>query len=993
MEPDKGAPSGMAASNLSRLGVALRIRFEQYGDLKDLEQAVIAHRTAVDLLPLVDGRAAGALSNLAIALRMRFEQLGNRADICDALAALRAALDLIPDGHPDRPGILSMLGVTLLTESLTGPVEASDLDEAISFLAAAANVHPDGGPDAGVLSNLGVALRARFEHCGNRDDLDHAVAAFRTALDLVPEEHGGRVTVLSMLGSSLVIRARSGSADASDMDEAVSALATAARLTSDTSPFRAGILSDLGVARLTRFELIGEEIDIHDSISALEAAVAVLPGEGRDRPRLLSNLGVARRSRYELRGDPEDLIFAVRALEAAVDTGRSDDPLRPGWLSNLATALVRLFDATGNLSTIDRAIDLLHIAVNSNPVTHQDKPRQLSNLGIALRTRFQATNSHSDLDTAVSVLESAVRLTPSDTADRARWMRDLGVVLRARYDSAPTDANRETAILTLRAAAESDVVDPLVGCAAARAWGELATGMDAVAAYRVAVAHLLQIAPRWVRPEDATERLSSVSRVARDATAAFLDVGDVEGAMIIGEQSRAVAYSALLQTRSDLNALREIRPDLADRLVKALNVMSSFNSIGDADARRAASSEVDVVLQEVRGIPGWKRFFLSPELEELTREAAAGPIVVLNVSTSRCDALIVTTTGVDHVALPDLTEAEAIEAANQFLAATATLVADVPESRRLEADTTLQNLMRWLWDSATGPVMDHLGMSPRHDRDYQSWPRLWWIPTGPLSLLPLHASGHHVNPLEDHDAARPATPTRSFTVLDRVISSTVPTVGALARARRKRYLPGPPSALFVAMARTPVASNLPNVEPETVRCADLLVTALGANVTVLAEFPPGDGAPTREEVVDQLPRHSWAHFACHGATSLSRPWAAALLLSDHLKNAFTVSDLAELRLVRAEHLYLSACDTARTGVMNIDEPIQFAAVGLLAGYRHVIATLWSIADSSQVAEQYYRQATIADNDPAGALHATIHEQRAMQPASVHRWGPYMHSGS
>ncbi|MFG2222325.1 hypothetical protein [Streptomyces sp. NPDC048644] len=51
-----------------------------------------------------------------------------------------------------------------------------------------------------------------------------------------------------------------------------------------------------------------------------------------------------------------------------------------------------------------------------------------------------------------------------------------------------------------------------------------------------------------------------------------------------------------------------------------------------------------------------------------------------------------------------------------------------------------------------------------------------WIPGGPLSLLPVHAAGHH---------GFGAAGRERRTVLDRVVSSCTPTVRALGHARER----------------------------------------------------------------------------------------------------------------------------------------------------------------------------------------------------------------
>jgi CHAT domain-containing protein len=48
---------------------------------------------------------------------------------------------------------------------------------------------------------------------------------------------------------------------------------------------------------------------------------------------------------------------------------------------------------------------------------------------------------------------------------------------------------------------------------------------------------------------------------------------------------------------------------------------------------------------------------------------------------------------------------------------------------------------------------------------------------------------------------------------------------------------------------------------------------------------------------------------------------------------------------QGEFVFLSACKTAIGGVHILDEAITLAAALQHAGWRHVIATLWSVLDA------------------------------------------------
>ncbi|WP_234372430.1 hypothetical protein, partial [Streptomyces noursei] len=97
----------------------------------------------------------------------------------------------------------------------------------------------------------------------------------------------------------------------------------------------------------------------------------------------------------------------------------------------------------------------------------------------------------------------------------------------------------------------------------------------------------------------------------------------------------------------------------------------------------------------------------------------------------------------------------------------------------------------WTWNHVAGPVLDRWGRpGPAPDG---RWARLWWSPGGARAPRPLHAAGHHgeaTGPAPREAAAAPAgTGPAPRTVLDRVVSSYTPTVGAIRYARARAAAP------------------------------------------------------------------------------------------------------------------------------------------------------------------------------------------------------------
>ena len=275
-------------------------------------------------------------------------------------------------------------------------------------------------------------------------------------------------------------------------------------------------------------------------------------------------------------------------------------------------------------------------------------------------------------------------------------------------------------------------------------------------------------------------------------------------------------------------------------------------------------------------------------------------------------------------------------------------------------------------------------------------PRIWWCPVGEAAFLPLHAAGYHASPGDDtspHAAGK-------RTVLDHAVSSYTPTIRALRYARENRIADAATAAsndvvdeaLIIAMPDTPGdVPTLPGARTEAERVAQLIpgsVTLTGPSAT-------------SETVLNSLPRHRIVHLACHGVSDWNDPASSKLLLHDHSTRPLTVAAVSQLRLTHADLAYLSACETTVTNQHLADEALHITAAFLLAGYRHVIGTLWPIDDAlaTHVADNVYAHLTNGGSARPNAalaphtLHTVIRQVRDRNPEKPFLWAAYIHAGS
>ena len=272
-----------------------------------------------------------------------------------------------------------------------------------------------------------------------------------------------------------------------------------------------------------------------------------------------------------------------------------------------------------------------------------------------------------------------------------------------------------------------------------------------------------------------------------------------------------------------------------------------------------------------------------------------------------------------------------------------------------------------------------------------SRPHLWWCPTGPLAHLPIHAAGIYT-PEKSH--AGPC-------VSDFVVSSYTPTVSTLIE-RTKSTLPisnETPTRLFlVSQSATPGLPYIPAASTETHALKQMMEKNNIASVLI------EDTVATAARVIEEMNTHSWVHFACHGIQD-KEPLKSGLHLYD---SRLELLEMMKQRISKADHAFLSACQTGTGDKQLADEVVHIAAGMLALGYRGVVATLWSISDyhGPEIAQGFYqymldvRSGGVAGwrLDSTQAAYALDHgiqkirEKLGDGEAALAIWVPYVHYG-
>ena len=739
------------------------------------------------------------------------------------------------------------------------------------------------------------------------------------------------------------------------------------------------------------------------------------------RAAYLSNLGNTLRARFERTRILTDLDAAVKVGRDAVAATPAGDSSLAGHMSNLGAALQARFDENGVKADLDEAIKNFQAAVDAAHANNAKRAIFQSNLGTALRARFDENGVKADLDEAINNLQAAVGAAPANDTDRTNMLLNLGNALRVRFEHAASPADLEGALSALTRTAWHGTAAPWIRIGAAHAAASLTARTEpdnAAALLDMAVRLVPEAVPRELDRSDQQHALSRLGGLVSDAAALTLasNSGSISSneraarALGLVETGRAVMLSQVLDTRNDLTELQHRDPGLAARFAElrnyldqspresALTISLASNTDPAVDQpdyaarnRRNIAHELAAVLKRIRGLDGFASFGLPPSTEELLAQARHGPIVTFNVSAYRSDALLLTEDGIISLRLPDLTQNDLIGQVGSFHDALhAAHNGDASSSERQHAQARLSAVLEWVWDTATEPVLRALGYHSQ-PQPGAAWPRVWWATGGMLGLLPVHAAGYHTDSLGGQGWR---------TVMDRVISSYTPTIRTLRYARQHLSQSSAERVLIVAMPTTPRLRDgeLPNVPAE----AAMLTARLPYHVLLDEVTPDGppDRVPTRKNVLANLPGCEIAHFACHSFNHPTDPSQSLLLLHDHDRDPLTVADLAVVKLDHAQLAYLSACRTAFTRAIGLhDEATHLATAFQLAGYPHVIGTLWEINDklAVDIADAFYSRLCAAPGvldtaRAACALHQAIRAIRDAHPHTPSLWAAHLHIG-
>ncbi|KAI9373577.1 CHAT domain-containing protein [Aspergillus egyptiacus] len=682
---------------------------------------------------------------------------------------------------------------------------------------------------------------------------------------------------------------------------------------------------------------------------------------------------------------------ALKLVRRAIENAQTDEDKRD-YMHKLAIILADRYENTGAAEQLEEAIEAAQKLVDITPAEDPlELAPHLNTLAIALAYRYKVTADITDLDNVVKHAKRAVDITPKDYPPRDYYLNTLATSLSDRYEQTKDDCDRDGPIESSLILFQSENVMPVRRVQAARQAIKLLLSAGQFQRANELTGKALEFLPvvcsRYLSLTDQQYAVTQTSGLAADACSLLLKhEKDPKQALETLEHGRGLIIGYLIDGRGDISELRKVDRELASEYGRLRSM--AFAPIKDGDStiqlqklqeQEEIAADLEGCLRDIREkLP---RFLLPPPADELSQYANEGPIVIVNVTSISSDALLVRTSGVESITLPEFKEKQVERYRGWGLIRGAR---DIEEEKGTQQDKRYRRFLSQLWTDCVRPVLDALGFLNTSSSSNTELPRVWWIGTGLASSLPFHAAGIH--------SARSEEYTSNY-----VISSYTPSIKALRYAREKIVKSTDPKVLLVTMQTTPGMEDLPGVGREE----EKILAAINDPEKV-RQMPQ----PPAAAVLDALRGHSIVHFACHGSSDLRDPSQSYLALqgaSTSHPDRLTVKKISDSRLRRSWLAYLSACSTAQNKVPELaDEALHLAAGFQVAGFQHTIASMWPSDDEicAQVAGIFYDELLVkkgmekeGNRAVARALHTAVARVRSKHISKPSLWAQYIHLGA
>jgi CHAT domain-containing protein len=146
------------------------------------------------------------------------------------------------------------------------------------------------------------------------------------------------------------------------------------------------------------------------------------------------------------------------------------------------------------------------------------------------------------------------------------------------------------------------------------------------------------------------------------------------------------------------------------------------------------------------------------------------------------------------------------------------------------------------------------------------------------------------------------------------------------------------------LAEDRAQENLPPIPEVASELSVISAIAASNHVKIVDHIT---GSTTISGASETIKAANIVHLACHGIQDPEDATKSGFCLGD---GRLTISNLMELNVRDGFLAFISACETARGSDDQPDQAMHLAAAMLFAGFKSVIATMWSVLYHSVMIE-------------------------------------------
>jgi CHAT domain-containing protein/tetratricopeptide (TPR) repeat protein len=946
----------MTQNNLAN-AYSIRIRGDR---AKNLEQAITAYNLALQVRTheAFPEQWAATQSNLANAYTDRIR--GDRAENLEqAINAYNLALQVrtrsaYPKDWSETQNNLAAAYTARIQGDRAGNLEQAIFAYELALQVRTYETYPEDW--AGTENNLAAAYTARIR--GDRaENLEQAIASSKLALQVYTRESFPEQWAATQNSLANAYNSRIRGDRAENLEQAITAYNLALQVYTREALPEQWAMTQNNLAASYTDRIRGDRAEnLEQAIAAYNLALQVRTRESFPEQWAMTQNNLANTYRNRIRGNrAENLEQAIALYNLALQV-RTREAFPKDWAmtqNNLAASYTDHIrgDRAENLEQAISAYNLA-LQVITREAFPEDWAGMQYNLAAAYRKRTQGDRSE-NLEQAIAFYNLALQVRTHEAFPEqwAATQNNLANVYWQHIRGNHAD-NLAKAITAYESALKVYTYEAFPNeCRRtsrnlATLYFEQSNWESSSDAYTNALSATEMLYQSCILLESKIAELAETGELQHCAAYALARINKIPKAITTLERVRARGLSETLdRDRANLDKLKkqdenlytqykEITQQLRNLEAQQRDRMTSDDrhSITPESLRNKANSlrqELTTTLDQIRQLPGNEAFLTLPSFEDVQQAATHCPLVYLVTTPAGSLALIVTPDSTNHLWLDDFTDTHLTELLNNTWFNT--YQKWVNASQKFKANASEENLLAYkqaeddwfdaidttthqLWKPLIGQLVQRLT-----ELDLA---RITLIPTGYLSLLPLHAAW-------TDDARKPAG--RRY-ALDDIHITYAPNAKSLTAAQSIADRVQTDSILAIDNPQ----QDLPNSERE-INCA-------------IATFPQPNilrhEKATIASVKDGLMGAAIAHFSCHGTANLKEPLSSGLAMSDGL---LTLKDIFALNLAESGGIrlaILSACETGIQGIENADEAISLPTGLLQAGVAAVIASLWSVSDLS-----------------------------------------------